>query len=106
MTKSEIARYISKSTTASNAEIVQFFHSNFYKERLNEEDYLDDFIKFKTELDECLLENKNWSIDNTFLKGKTSLPPKLPKKVKMEMERKYKEDQDYIKEVIRQIKED
>ena len=105
LTKSNIARYLSKETTASKPELVQFFHSNFYEEGLDEDSYLDYFIKFKNELDLFLLESKDWSIDNTFLKGKISIPPKLPKKVRMEMEKECRENQAYIKKIIKQINE-
>jgi len=103
LTKAEIARYLSKEANTSNGVLVQFFHSNFYKEGLNEEQYLSAFKAFITELDEYLLNNKDWSINDTFLKDRPFTTSKIPKKVLKQMELDYLETKAYIESVIKEI---
>ena len=105
LTKAEIARLITSKVNASKAELVQFFHSNFYKERLSEEEYVDDFLSFQTELDTYLEQNKNWSINDTFLKDKPFTTSKIPVKVLKQMQQDYKEAQAYIDQIIKEINE-
>ncbi len=103
LTKAEIARYLSKEVNTSKAELVQFFHSTFYKERLSEEEYINDFLLFQIELNNYLEDNKNWSIDDTFLKDKPFTTSKIPTKVLKQMQQDYKEAQAYIESVIKEI---
>ena len=105
MIKAEIAKSIASKVNTSKAELVQFFHSTFYKERLSEEKYVDDFISFQTELHTHLEENKNWSINDTFLKDKPFTPSKIPVKVLKQMQQDYKEMQAYIDQIIKEINE-
>ena len=105
LTKAEIARLIASKVNASKAELVQFFHSTFYKEGLSEEEYVDDFLLFQTELDTHLEQNKNWSINDTFLKNKPFTTSKIPVKVLKQMQQDYKEAQAYIDQIIREINE-
>ena len=103
LTKAEIARYLSKEVNTSNGVLVQFFHSTFYKEGLSEGQYLSAFNSFITELDEHLLNSKDFSLDDTFLKGKEFTTLKIPKKVLKQMELDYLETQAYIESVIKEI---
>jgi hypothetical protein len=105
LTKAEIARLIASKVNASKAELVQFFHSTFYKEGLSGEEYVDDFLLFQTELDTYLEQNKNWSINDTFLKDKPFTTSKIPVKVLKQMQQDYKEAQAYIDQIIREINE-
>lgn len=105
LTKAEIARLIASKVNTSKAELVQFFHSTFYKEGLSEEEYVEDFISFQTELNTYLEENKNWSINDTFLKDKPFTTSKIPVKVLKQMQHDYKESQAYIQKVIDEINE-
>ena len=105
LTKAEIARLIASKVNASKTELVQFFHSTFYKEGLNGEEYIDDFLLFQTELDTYLEQNKNWSINDTFLKNKPFTTSKIPVKVLKQMQHDYKEAQAYIDQIIREINE-
>jgi hypothetical protein len=105
LTKAEIARLIASKVNASKAELVQFFHSTFYKEGLSEEEYVDDFLLFQTELDTYLEQNKNWSINDTFLKDKPFTTSKIPVKVLKQMQQDYKEAQAYIDQIIKEINE-
>jgi hypothetical protein len=105
LTKAEIARLIASKVNASKAELVQFFHSTFYKEGLSEEEYVDDFLLFQTELDTHLEQNKNWSINDTFLKDKPFTTSKIPVKVLKQMQQDYKEAQAYIDQIIKEINE-
>lgn len=100
LTKAEIARLIASKANSSKAELVQFFHSTFYKERLSEEEYVNNFLLFQTELDDHLEENKNWSINDTFLKDKPFTTSKIPVKVLKQMQHDYNEAQSYIQKVI------
>jgi hypothetical protein len=103
LTKAEIARSIASKVNASKAELVQFFHSTFYKEGLSEEEYVNDFLSFQTELDNYLEENKNWSLNDTFLKDKPFTTSKIPVKVLKQMQQDYDEAQAYIQKVIDEI---
>jgi hypothetical protein len=103
LTRLEIAKLINSETNASKGELVQFFHSNYYKGGLSEEEYVNNFLSFQTELDNYLKENKNWSIDSTFLKGKSFTTSKIPKKVLKQMELDYLENQKFIEQIIREI---
>jgi hypothetical protein len=105
LTKAEIARYLSKEVNTSKGELVQFFHSTFYKEGLSGEEYIDDFLLFQTELNEHLEENKNWSLNDTFLKNKEFTTSKIPVKVLKQMQQDYKEAQAYIDQIIKEINE-
>jgi hypothetical protein len=105
LTKPEIARLIDSKVNTTKCELVQFFHSNFYKERLSGEEYVNDFILFQTELDNYLKENKNWSINDTFLKDKPFTPSKIPVKVQKQLDLEYKELQDYIEKVSKEFKD-
>ena len=105
LTKTEIAKSIASKVNASKSELVQFFHSTFYKERLSEDEYVNDFLLFQTELNEHLEENKNWSINNTFLKDKPFTTSKIPVKVLKQMQRDYEEAQAYIDQIIKEINE-
>ena len=105
LTKPEIARYLSKEVDASKGELVQFFHSTFYKEGLSGDEYVSSFILFQTELNNYLEENKNWGINDTFLKDKPFTTTKIPVKVLKQMEQDYKEAQAYIEQVIKEINE-
>lgn len=103
LTKLELAKLINSKVNASRGELVQFFHSTFYKERLSEEEYVEDFISFQTELHTYLEENKNWSINDTFLKDKPFTTSKIPVKVLKQMQQDYKEAQAYIDQIIKEI---
>ena len=103
LTKAEIARYLNKEVNTSRGELVQFFHSTFYKEGLSEEQYLFAYNSFITDLDEYLLNNKDWSINDTFLKDRPFTTSKIPKKVLKQMEVDYLEAQAYIESVIKEI---
>lgn len=105
LTKAEIARFLSKEVNTSKGELVQFFHSTFYKEGLSEGQYLSAYNSFITELDEYLLNNKDFSLDNTFLKNREFTTLKIPKKVLKQMEVDYLEAQAYIESVIKEINE-
>jgi hypothetical protein len=105
LSKAEIARYLNKEVNASKAELVQFFHSTFYKEGLNEDKYVSSFISFQTELNTYLEENKNWGMNDTFLKDKPFTTTKIPVKVLKQMEQDYKEAQAYIDQTIKEINE-
>jgi hypothetical protein len=102
LTKVEIARLLNKELNASKGELVQFLHSNFYKEGLNEEQYLHAFKQFVIELDECLLSLKGFSINDTFLKGKSFTTSKIPVKVKKQLELDYIEHQKYLEQDIKE----
>ena len=103
LSKAEIARYLNKEVNASNGDLVQFFHSTFYKDGLSEEQYLSAYNSFITELDEHLLNNKDFNLDKTFLKGRTFTSSKIPKKVLKQMELDYLEAQAYIEQVIKDL---
>ena len=103
LTKAEIARTIALKVNTSKAELVQFFHSTFYKEGLGEEEYVNNFLLFQTELDNYLEENKNWSLNDTFLKDKPFTTSKIPVKVLKQMQQDYDEAQAYIQKVIDEI---
>ena len=103
LTKAEIARSIASKVNASKAELVQFFHSTFYKEGLSEEEYVNGFLSFQTELDNYLEENKNWSLNDTFLKDKPFTTSKIPVKVLKQMQQDYDEAPAYIQKVIDEI---
>lgn len=105
LTKLELAKLLHKEANASRGELVQFFHSTFYKERLSEEEYVKDFISFQTELHTYLEENKNWSINDTFLKDKPFTTSKIPVKILKQMQRDYEEAQAYIVQIIKEINE-
>lgn len=105
LTKLEIAKLLNSKVNASKGDLVQFFHSTFYKERLSEEEYVEDFISFKTELHTYLEENKDWNINNTFLKDKPFTTSKIPVKVLKQMQRDYEEAQAYIDQIIKEINE-
>jgi len=105
LTKAEIARSIASKVKASRGELVQFFHSTFYKERLSEEEYVSDFLLFQTELNTHLEQNKNWGINDTFLKDKPFTTSKIPVKVLKQMQQDYEEAQAYIQKVIDEINE-
>jgi hypothetical protein len=105
LTKLELAKLLYSKVNASRGELVQFFHSTFYKERLSEEEYVEDFISFQTELDTHLKQNKNWSIDDIFLKDKPFITSKIPVKVLKQMQRDYEEAQAYIDRIIKEINE-
>jgi hypothetical protein len=103
LTKAEIARHLNNQVNTSYGELVQFFYSTFYKEGLSEEEYLSAYTLFITELDEYLLNNQNWSLDDTFLKGRTFTTTKLPLKVRKQMELDYKEAQAYIEQINKEL---
>lgn len=103
LTKPEIARLLTLKVNSSKAELVQFFHSTFYKNRLSEEEYVEDFNSFIIDLDECILKTNNFSLDDTFLKGRTFTTLKIPKKVLKQMEVDYLEAKAYIEQVVREI---
>jgi hypothetical protein len=105
LTKLELAKLLNSKINASKSELVQFFHSTFYKERLSEEEYVNDFISFQTELNTYLEENKNWSINDTFLKDKPFTTSKIPVKVLKQMQQDYEEAQAYIDQIIKEINE-
>jgi hypothetical protein len=105
LTKLELAKLINSKVNTSKGELVQFFHSTFYKERLSEEEYVEDFISFQTELHTYLEENKNWDINDTFLKDKPFTTTKIPVKVLKQMQQDYEEAQAYIQKVIDEINE-
>ncbi len=105
LTKAEISRYLSKEVNTSKGELVQFFHSNFYKEGLNEEQYLSAYKLFILNLDEDLLYFSDWSIEKTHLKGVEFTTTKIPVKVLKQMQQDYKESQAYIQRVIDEINE-
>lgn len=105
LTKPEIARYLSKEVDASKGELVQFFHSTFYKEGLSEEQYIPIFKSFIIDLDECILKTKDFSINDTFLKDKPFTTSKIPVKVLKQMQQDYKESQAYIDQIIKEINE-
>ena len=105
LTKVELAKILHKEANASRGELVQFFHSTFYKEGLSEGEYLSSFNSFITELDEHLLNNKNFSLDDTFLKNRTFTTLKIPVKVRKQMELDYLEAQAYIEKIIKEMNE-
>jgi len=105
LTKPEIARYLSKEVDASKGELVQFFHSTFYKEGLSEEQYIPAFKSFIIDLDESILKTNDFSINDTFLKDKPFTTSKIPVKVLKQMQQDYKESQAYIDQIIREINE-
>ena len=105
LTRAEIARYLNKEVSASKSQLVQFFHSTFYKEGLSEEQYLFDYGLFISNLDEYLLEFEDWSIHDTFLKDKPFTTLKIPKKVLKQMEEEHIMMQNYIQSVIDEINE-
>ena len=106
LTKAEIARFLNKEANASKGELVQFFHSTFYKEGLSEEQYLFDYNLFIVDLDKFLLECKGFvGLDGTFLKDRTFTTLKIPKKVLKQMEEEYLETKAYIQSVIDEINE-
>lgn len=105
LTKAEIARYLSKEVDTSKGELVQFFHSTFYKEGLSEEQYVSAYNSFIIDLDEHLLNNKDWSINNTNFENEEFTTLKIPVKVLKQMELDYKESQAYIQKVIDEINE-
>jgi hypothetical protein len=105
LTKLELAKFLYKEVNASKEELIQFFHSNFYKEELSEEQYLSAYNSFITELDEHLLNNKEFNLDKTFLKDRTFTSLKIPVKVRKQMELDYKEAQAYIEKIIKEMNE-
>ena len=105
LTKLELAKLLNSKINASKNELVQFFHSTFYKERLSEEEYVSDFLLFQTELNTHLEQNKNWDINDTFLKDKPFTTSKIPVKVLKQMQQDYEEAQAYIQKVIDEINE-
>ena len=105
LSKAEIARYLSKQAETSKGELVQFFHSTFYKEGLDEEQYLSAFRLFIIDLDEFLIETKDWGLHYTFLKDRPFTTLKIPKKVLKQMEEEHIMMQNYIQSVIDEINE-
>ena len=105
LTKVEIAKLLHKEVNASRGVLVQFFHSNFYKEELSEEQYLSAYNSFITELDEHLLNNKEFGLEQTFLKDRTFTSLKIPVKVRKQLELDYKEAQAYIEKIIKEMNE-
>jgi hypothetical protein len=105
LSKANIAKYLNKEVGASKGELVQFFHSNFYKEGLSEEQYLSTFKSFIIDLDECILKTNDFSLNDTFLKDKPFTTTKIPVKVLKQMQQDYKEAQAYIDQIIKEINE-
>jgi len=101
--KASIAKLLHKETNASKAELVQFFHSTFYKIGMSEEEYVSAFKSFSIDLEECLLKTKDFSINDTFLKDRPFTTSKIPIKVLKKMELDYKETQAYIQSIIDEI---
>jgi len=100
MTKLEIAKLLANTpgVMASKEEIIQFFHSpQFIFEEEEEGNIIEDFMVFRGILDKDILDCKDWNIDKTFLKGKTTDLPKIPKKVQQQLDKERQELQDYIK---------
>lgn len=106
LNKPEIARTLNKNLNASTGEIVQYFHSSYYDETYELQDYLLSFKLFKLQLDDDLEFFKDWSLDKTFLKGQPFTTLKIPKKVLKHIEEYHIASKAYIEEVIRQINED
>ena len=102
LTKVEIAKLLNRELNASKGELVQFLHSNYYKEGLNEEQYLHTFKQFVIELDECLINFKNFTINDTFLKDKPFTTSKIPVKIKKQLELDYIEHQKYLEQDIKE----
>ena len=105
LSKAEIAKYLNKEVDASKGELVQFFHSTFYKEGLSKEQYIPAFKSFIIDLDECILKTNNFSINDTFLKDKPFTTSKIPVKALKQMQQDYKESQAYIDQIIKEINE-
>lgn len=105
LSKAEIAKFLHKETNASKGELVQFFHSTFYKVGMNEGEYLSAYNSFSIDLEECLLKTNDFSINDTFLRNKTFTTLKIPKKVLKQMELDHLEAKAYIEQVIREINE-
>tara|TARA_R110000772_G_scaffold145294_2_gene255123 strand:- start:335 stop:661 length:327 start_codon:yes stop_codon:yes gene_type:complete len=105
LSKAEIARYLNKEVNASKSQLVQFLHSTFYKEGLDEEQYLLAFNSFIIDLDEFLIETKDWGLHYTFLKDRPFTTLKIPKKVLKQMEEEHIMMQNYIQSVIDEINE-
>ena len=71
LSRAEIARYLNGEVNVSRGELVQFFHSTFYKEGLGEEQYLLAYNLFVIDLDKFLFEHKDLvGLDGTFLKDR------------------------------------
>ena len=103
LSKVEIARYLNKEVNASKGDLVQFFHSTFYKEGLSEEEYLSTFNSFIIDLEECIANLKVTSSFDEIFKDRPFTTLKIPKKVLKQMELDYLESQAYIKSLIDEI---
>lgn len=103
LVKAEIARYLNKEVNASKGDLVQFFHSTFYKEGLSEGEYLSAFKAFLIDLENDLEHFKGFSIEKTHLKGIEFTTLKIPKKVLKQMELDYLETKAYIESVIKEM---
>ena len=101
--KVSIARLLNKNVGASNGELLQFFRSPLFKEDEHENELIESFLKFRKQLNEELEEFKDWSINDTFLKGVEYTTLKIPKKVLKQMELNYLETKAYIESVIKEI---
>ena len=71
---------------AGNSELLQFFRSPQYDpEEEHEGNYLESFMEFRGYLDADLIDVKEFTIENTFLKGQTQTYPKIPKKIQQKL---------------------
>lgn len=94
LSRKEIALELSTTPNvmASNAEMVQFFHSlHFYKDEENISNVLEDFMVWRGILDSDLLDMQDFSIAKTFLKDQPYELPKIPKKVQTQLDKEYKQ---------------
>ncbi len=105
LSKVELAKLLHKEANASKGELVQFFHSNYYKDELKAEQYIPLFISFRTQLDKDLESFKNFTINDTFLKDKPFTPSKIPKKILKQLELEYIEHQKYLEQDIKEARE-
>lgn len=100
ITKLDVAKLLSTTSNvfASQSELVQFFRSpQYHPEEEHIENNIDDFLTFRKQLDADLLELSTWSIEKSFLKGKTFTTSKIPIKIQKQLEREKQELEDYIK---------
>ena len=97
--KLEIAKLLATTPNvmANESELLQFFRSpQYHPDDENEGNHIEDFHCFRNELDNHLLEYKNWSIENTFLKGRVFEKSKIPVKVQKQLEKERIELETYI----------
>ena len=103
LTKLELAKLLATTPNVmgSKGEIIQFFHSlQFDKDEENGSNVIEDFLYWRGELDKDLIEMKDFSLSDTFLKDKEYSTTKIPKKIQQQLDKEYKELQEYINHEI------